>query len=119
MAKKATATRVIWVLAGIEFKVFISIFFKGFELDAAKCFAHQHDVKVIGGFKPCKGFPSIRRKKPVIRQYFLQIGRKQLSFNGKRRRLIEKFFEVLLRIRGLDGYGARSRPLKTVKMRCP
>ena len=89
MAKKATATRVTWVLAGIEFKVFISIFFKGFELVAAKCFAHQHDVKVIGGFGPCKGFPSIRRKKTVIGQYFLQIGRNRLTFNGKRRRLIE------------------------------
>ena len=94
MAKKATATRVTWVLAGIEFKVFISIFFKGFELVAAKCFAHQHDVKVIGGFGPCKGFPSIRRKKTVIGQYFLQIGRNGLTFNGKRSRLIEKFCGV-------------------------
>ena len=82
----------IWVLAGIEFKVFISIFFKGFELDAAKCFAHQHDVKVIGGFGPYKGFPSIRRKKPAIRQYFVQFGRKWLTFSEERRRLVEKFF---------------------------
>jgi hypothetical protein len=105
MAKKATATRVTCVLAGIEFKVFISIFFKGFELEAAKCFAHQHDVKVIGGFGPCKGFPSIRRKKPVIGQYFLQIGRKGLRFNGKRRRLVEKFFGGLLGISVLGVVG--------------
>ena len=98
MAKKATATRVTCVLAGIEFKVFISIFFKGFELEAAKCFAHQHDVKVIGGFGPCKGFPSIRRKKPVIGQYFVQFGRKGLRFNGERRLFVEKFFVVGLGI---------------------
>ena len=105
------------MLAGIEFKVFISIFFKGFELDAAKCFAHQHDVKVIGGFGPCKGFPSIRRKKPVIRQYFVQFGRKGLTFSEERRWLVEKFLEVLLGVNGLErvdgGEGRKQRRFTT------